>query len=949
MNAHRKPLLNTAVMTALLLGSLLILGCADKKPPGVVTDFTAEVADGEVRLAWKNPSDKDLAGVKIIRTTDTPPASVSDGLELYKDLGTSLVDSSVTNGTRYHYAAWAFDRAGNHSAPVHVSATPVSLLVQEEVLDRLGDLSESIEANSALTKEEQEELLQILDETEELFLEGDPCAAAEVLGSKFANRTQDIRQTGAKGEGEKLYAEGRNLRVSIARTMEDKEDCEELERVDLEAEAIVEKESQKSVSGWGVFGEALMQAVAAPMPGEIFTEIFVPGAEGLPSQIGSPAVPVFRQLIAVPRGDDVRVNIRHSPVIAEELFVNLYPVQPAPIDNDEIPPVYEEPPFIINNSIYASNDPWPPAPVTMHYIGDGRDLEIYLVEMSAGQYYPEENRLELFDYTHFDFEFTGGDGSFTTSAMMDLFDSGSHGLINSVMNKDTVLSNVAQSIVKERTGEEFLILTHPDFYDAAIKLRDWKREKGIWTNVYECGTNSGIPGRQSKQEIDAFIEDRYYNTKIRVSYVLLLGDSEFIAPFYVDGIATDWPYAILGKPGVDLIADFAVGRISVDTLDEALVVIDKIITYEKTPVDDPDFYRRAFIAAQFECCRDIPGWHGIDGRTYIECAEFAHNLMSAAGKTVQRIYTRTGTDVPWSFYDRTPLPAPLRSSSGFAWDGDLEQIAEAWNAGAFLIIHRDHGWPGGWVHPEFAQWHIDELTNGDKLPVVFSMNCSTGLFDSELIPGVEYTKPDKEYFCEHGLRKEGGGAVGMFGATRVSPSWANSALTLGFLDAIWPGWLNFGTSKQSQRRLGDVLNHGKRYIIASRGAPFMGESIDEDPAIAELYLWHYFGDPTMEIWTKNPYGQSPVTEPLFSHQEVSVRDGIDVFGGILVDYGVDNAVLTVFLSGPDGETPIGRGVVENGSALITFSRDYSLDTPLVVAASFEDMPSARFEVNAFAR
>ncbi|NLN92999.1 MAG: hypothetical protein GX130_06820 [Candidatus Hydrogenedens sp.] len=950
MKVFGKRLHRVGILAAILITAALLTGCNDRVPPGNVQEFFAQASDGEVRLSWNNPQDKDLAGIKIMRTSGAASESPSDGLEIYNDLGSELTDASVKNGTRYFYTAWAYDKAGNLSLPAQTQATPVSSLVREEVLNRLSELAESIEENQDLLPEEQLELLEILDETEELFLEGDPCAAAELLGSRFSDRSQEIRHAGAKEAGEKVFAEGRTIRVNIARTMEDKEECESLSRIDVEAETIVERESAKNVSAWSVFGEPLMQPAAVEViPGleEVFTEIFIPGVPGLPSEVGAPAVPVFRQLIAVPRGDDTRVRIHQTiPVVGEKIYVNLYPVQSSPLD--EVPPisVYKDPPFTKNHGIYESNDPWPPEPVTMQYIGNGRDLEIYLVEMAAGQYYPEENLLELFDYTDFDIEFEGGSGNFTTSAMMDLFDSNSLALFNSVMNKETVISNVVESTPKDREGEELLILTHPDFYDAAIRLRNWKREKGIVTNVYECGTGSKIPGRESNIEIDAFIEDRYYNTRIRVSYVLLLGDAEFIAPFYIDDIGTDWPYAILGTPGVDLIADFSVGRIPVDTLEEAMTVVNKIINYEKTPVDDKSFYQNAFIASQFECCRKDTYRSGIDSRTFIESSEFAHQLLGAAGKTVQRIYTRTGNDTPYAYYDGTPLPPALRSDSGFAWDGDTQQIADAWNKGAFLIIHRDHGWPGGWVHPEFRLWDIDKLKNEAKLPVVLSMNCSTGLFDNEIDIGVDYSKPIGIYFCERALRKENGGAVGLFGATRISPSWANSALTLGFLDAIWPGWLNFSTSKQSQRRLGDVLNHGKLYIIAMRGAPFMGEEIDRDYAQMQLYLWHYFGDPTMEIWTKNPHAQDSLKVCTTEHQERTYRDGIDFAGGILIEYGVENAVITVFSSGPDQQIPMGRGVVKDGVAEISYFAEHDMRNELIMIASFEDMPATPLTVTA---
>lgn len=62
---------------------------------------------------------------------------------------------------------------------------------------------------------------------------------------------------------------------------------------------------------------------------------------------------------------------------------------------------------------------------------------------------------------------------------------------------------------------------------AADDLVDWKRTKGISTNVFEVGAGTA---RTTGAQIDTFIEDRYRNCSVRPSYVLLIGDSEFVPP-----------------------------------------------------------------------------------------------------------------------------------------------------------------------------------------------------------------------------------------------------------------------------------------------------------------------------------------------------------------------------------------------------------------------------------
>jgi len=78
-----------------------------------------------------------------------------------------------------------------------------------------------------------------------------------------------------------------------------------------------------------------------------------------------------------------------------------------------------------------------------------------------------------------------------------------------------------------------------------------------------------------------------------------------------------------------------------------------------------------------------------------------------------------------------------------------------------------------------------------------------------------------------------------------------------------------------------------------------------------------------------------------------VQDGIDISGGILVEYGVDNAVITVFERGADQEIPLGRGVVQNGIAQITYLQNHVMDHELTIIASFDNAPAKVLQGNSF--
>ena len=62
--------------------------------------------------------------------------------------------------------------------------------------------------------------------------------------------------------------------------------------------------------------------------------------------------------------------------------------------------------------------------------------------------------------------------------------------------------------------------------------------------------------------------------------------------------------------------------------------------------------------------------------------------------------------------------------------------------------------------------------------MVLSINCSSGAYDY-----------DETSFARQALVNADGGAVGVFGDTRDSPSWHNSQIALGFVDALLPSVL----------------------------------------------------------------------------------------------------------------------------------------------------------------
>ena len=922
-----------------LLLALLGAGCPpDRTPPGSVANFIALAGDAQVLLQWANPPDGDLAGVKIQRKTGDYPTGPADGVTVFEGPGATHTDTTASNGVQYFYMAYAYDASGNYAPGQQATATPTSAQADEEVLEQSAELKDDLDGvpDEVLAEEQKAALGDALTEADLLYRAGDPCAASETLREDYMALVQEYREEALEtakinpqpeppgstlGVLTELYNRGRMLRWEILLTVAEKSDCPGAERVGIESDAVPEEQNSGILTASGIFGEPIVRTSEEQYGEngkairEVFTQVIIPGMDSLHGVPGVPGVPIFRRLIAAPRGSEPMIILQKENIeIAESILMNLYPAQESPVDQNDIDPAFANKPFFKNPDAYNTDAPYPPEPVRLTYVGDARDVQIFLLEIASGQYRPLSQRFDLYKGFNVDVQFQGGSGAFLTENTTGPFESATGVVASGVLNNLAVSKYIERGVTPRLTGEELLILTHPDFRTAADTLAAWKQEKGIITSVFDCGTGSGITGRSTNTEIDTFIHNRYSTVAIRPSYILLFGDAEHIAPFYIGtggNAGSDWPYAILGPIGVDMVPDFAVGRISVDNLTEANRVVQKIINYEKTPPVNANFYSRAAIAAQFQCCRTDVANHGTDQRTFIEVSEFARNVMVNAGKMVDRIYMETvsgsytGTTTPRRYYDGTLLPAAIGAGSGFAWNGTTANISAAINQGRFLVMHRDHGGIDGWEHPGFSTTNVNALTNGDLLPVIFSVNCSSGRWDTETSWNSNMVS-----FSEAALRKNAGGAVGVICDTRDSPSWANSVLTQGFFDAIWPNAIPGFGDATAKRRLGDILNHGKMYMMSKVGVTVMGETIFNSDAVFNVYIWHCLGDPTLEIWTRNPN---------LTILPATIKYRL-LISGINLEYAQDGAEITVLQYPPDLNEPVAvaRGVVQGGVATLPF-------------------------------
>lgn len=563
-------------------------------------------------------------------------------------------------------------------------------------------------------------------------------------------------------------------------------------------------------------------------------------------EVGKPALPAHYDIVLIPDGAVSGIVLKNAPYVMRDSLL-VYPALRPATDRYGDP----EPAFEIDSAFYQTNQWYPENPVSIVNVLKVKGISLAVVQVCPVQYNPQLRQIKA--YSTLDYEI-----SFTKSTSLidekELYSSTFlKNLQNIVLNSFSLNAEIStysatlKSPVTEKVAgaKNYIIVTHSDYRAAADSLAKWKSQLGY---AVEIISRSNWTSTLVKSEV----HNRYQSWVPKPDYFVILGDHDKVPgeihqdPSYGDNFATDLYYACMDG-AYDYVADMAFGRISVGSATEAMTVVNKIITYEKNPPVEQNFYTKGSVCGYFQ----DDDTDTYEDRRFLLTSEEIRNYMMAHGFAVNRIYDADASVNPRYYNDgyyanSEPLPYVLLRTNGFGWNGTKDTIAASINSadGRLFVTHRDHGYSGGtgWASPQFTTTNINLLNNGNRLPVVFSINCHTGEFQLQ------------ECFAEKFLRKTNGGAVGVFGAAYFSWSGYNDGLIEGMIDAIWatpgliPPFTGNGDSPvgspvahQPIYTMGDVLNQGLMRMIQTWG---------DDDYTHELF--HYFGDPAMKIWTAFP-------------------------------------------------------------------------------------------------
>jgi hypothetical protein len=560
---------------------------------------------------------------------------------------------------------------------------------------------------------------------------------------------------------------------------------------------------------------------------------------------GLPALPSHIDLIAVPEGATYQLKLHEDLPIVYKTN-SIYPALQPARDTEGAP----EPSFEIDEEFYATDQIFPQQSVQIVGTMTFRGLRLLMVQITPVQYNPSSNSLFVHQNIQYEIVFSGANrfadyAQYTANYMNQML----HYPLNAASIETESKAYYQQSKgqkLNTSNGKNYIIITHSDYLAAADSLANWKRQLGFTVEVVS-GNNWTVASVKNE------VHTRYANWTPKPDYLLIIGDHGDVpaeiryTPSLNDPFGTDLYYVCMNGSG-DYVPDMAKGRISAATPASAMMQVQKIINYERNPINDTSFYANVLNCAMYQ----DDDFDGYADRRFTHTSEDIRNLLLSKGYASQRIYYANSNVFPVNYNNGyysngQAIPSVLLKSNGFLWNGNASQINASINAGKFMVFHRDHGYSGGtgWAHPEFLSNNTLQLTNANKLPVVFSINCHTGEFTLN------------QCFAESFMRNANGGAVGVVAASYYSYSGQNDGFSLGMVDGIWsnPGLIpQFGsggiqsptlTAHSDIVRMGEVVNHGLVRMVQTWSSGNTSNQYTHE-------LFHYFGDPSMPIFTAAP-------------------------------------------------------------------------------------------------
>lgn len=580
--------------------------------------------------------------------------------------------------------------------------------------------------------------------------------------------------------------------------------------------------------------------------GRKLTRVAAPDS-GLLAEVGKPDLPAYIRFVALPPDAEVQTSVTAitetrfdtPPVIAHRRPTPDLPV--AAVSDLEFDP-----------SIYNGQTTFPQATIRTPSPATIRDIECLRLVIQPFRYDFAAQQLVVASHVRIVVSHRQGEFSkqLFTKQFLPLYET-------TFINYESYRAAGLKRGAREVSECTYLVICHDNFAAALPPLLEWKTKKGGRASM-ELMSNIGT----TDFEVYAFIHDCYTTWAEPPGYVLLVGDVEFIPhhlgvsdPYAGGRVATDHYYTCMDG---DEFSDLYLARFSVKTLAEAQTMVEKAVSYERTPyTEELDWYTHSFV------------FYGLERPQWLETATFISGVLSTAG-----------------------IATTLLNDGAHG----TSDVANQFNLGVSYSTYRGHGDVTEWSNVPFDVGDVAALTNDRQLPVIIGPTCESGHYDADTCLAESFTKT--------GTAAAPYAAVACWASSRVSYTGYNDELAQGFFKAVFQDGIH---------EFGGATNKGKLYMAAM----YAGDTY----YLVETEEFNGFGDPELQCWGGIPeplmvqYDPAvPVGELEFT---VSVQDASGPVTDALVCVMKDEEFYSTAYTGADGLAVLTLGALTPGEVAVT--------------------------------
>ena len=463
--------------------------------------------------------------------------------------------------------------------------------------------------------------------------------------------------------------------------------------------------------------DGIVFELTAPQPefktlcirGNNYSAIVMEGTENI-RDFSMPRVPVYRTWLEIPVGATVEFSIKNETVL--NVDGPAWPIQPGIISASKSDPRDS---FIMefDEGVYARGGIFPDTWVRVIYAGHMRGRNLALVEVLPLRWNPADNSCDLLSEATITLSYEGGDLGATFASAARYYAPPFERMLSSLTSNYGTFEDDCDT-----PPAPYLIIGHENF--VATGMDDfviWKESLGFDVTMVDLSVTG-----TSYAEIEAYILDAIENWANPPQYVLLVGDTPYlpgnVATTYGGGV-TDLYYVCLPDGGY--FPDAFIGRFSVTTLAETVLMADRVIDYEQNVSGSTPWVQNTCWIASTDQWNISEGTHNYCIETFLDPLNY----------TYDKIYPHT-------------------------YGSDASDAIASINGGISMLTFSGHGSQTSWGDMSFHSGHFAQLTNAAMLPGVFSHSCVTGNYAYGTA------------WCETWTRTPGKGGLWFFGSVDSS-------------------------------------------------------------------------------------------------------------------------------------------------------------------------------------